>query len=113
MNKNVYIAVFSSQERHFDDFERSYLPLFHTVFGVYEDMGDAVNDVYRYFFNKEEDGYEMVEINCWQNEHGDVIGHSFTINYTDSKHGGYAVYNLDIETETVYKKGFSKFNSCQ
>lgn len=35
MKDKVYIAVFSSQERNFDECEYSHLPLFHTIFGVY------------------------------------------------------------------------------
>ena len=51
MKEEVCVAVFTAQDRHFDEFDRSYLPLFHSIYGVYEDMNDALNDVYTFLYS--------------------------------------------------------------
>ncbi len=107
--EKVYIAVFSSQERNFDECEYSRLPLFHTIFGVYESMDDALGDVYDYFYNMYGDQYEETDHTPFRDEQGVVFGHEFTFKYTDRKFGGYALYTLQVEAAEVYPKGFSNY----
>lgn len=95
MNKGIYIAAFSSQVRHYDEFEQSYLPLFHTIYGVYENIDDALRDAYALIYSESEK-YELIEEHRFTNEHGGVFGSEFVFKYTDSKHGGYAICKLPL-----------------
>ncbi|MBO5080395.1 MAG: hypothetical protein J6B82_05885 [Bacteroidaceae bacterium] len=108
MKEEICVAVFTAQDRHFDEFDRSYLPLFHSIYGVYEDMNDALNDVYTFLYSGNEEEYEVIEEHSLVSDKGEYYGHEFTFKYTDKKYGGYALYELLVQKESVYGKGYSR-----
>lgn len=95
----VYIAVFTKQERHFDECERGYLPLFHSVFCVSEDKNTVLNRIYEEFYN--EGKYEILETTYVICDDGDGEV-KFTIKYTDKRHNDvYAIYELEVLKEFI------------
>ena len=108
MKKQVCVAVFTAQDRHFDECECSYLPLFHSIYGVYEDMNDALNDVYTFLYSGNEEKYEVIEEHSLVSDKWENYGYEFTFKYTDKKYGGYALYELLVQKEPVYEKGDSR-----
>lgn len=108
MKEEVCVVVFTSQDRHFDEFEYSYLPSFHSIFGVYEDMNDALNDVYAFLYSGNEEKYEVIKEDSLVSDKGEYYGYEFTFKYTDKKYGGYALYELLVQKEPVYGKGDSR-----
>ena len=102
MTDIVYVAVFSRQEYHYDEEGRSYLPKPYTVFGVYESMNDALDEVCRHFYGDKQDSYTELDSCCTLNN-GEVIGYNYTFKYEDKKYGGYAIYDLEISKEYVTK----------
>lgn len=108
MKEEVSVAVFTSQNRCFDEFELSYLPLFHPIFGVYEDMDDALNDVCAFLYSDNKEKYEVIEDHYLVTDNGKIFGREFTFKYSDKKYGGYALYELLVQKESVYGKGYPK-----
>ncbi|MBR4043115.1 MAG: hypothetical protein IKJ10_00520 [Bacteroidaceae bacterium] len=108
MKEEVCVAVFTAQDRHFDECECSHLPLFHSIFGVYEDMNDALDDVYAYLYSDNGEKYEVIEERCVSSDKMEGFGREFTFKYTDKKYGGYALYELLVQKESVYGKGDSR-----
>lgn len=108
MKEEVCVAVFTAQDRHFDECECSHLPLFHSIFGVYKDMNDALDDVYAYLYSDNRDKYEVIGDRRCVSDNMEVFGHEFTFKYTDKKYGGYALYELLVQKEPVYEKGDSR-----
>ena len=94
----VYIAVFSNQERNFDEFGHGYLPLFHPVFKISHDKNKVLDEVYRHFYA--DDSYEVTEEVCSIHDDGDN-GYTFTIKYNDRTSDAHAVYTLDILKEFI------------
>lgn len=98
MDNIVYVAVFTRQDRVFDDTERSYLPLFYSVLGVYKDFESAFTAACEVVY-----GDKMSEVDsCYSfNDRGETIGHSWTFRYDYDKYGGYALYELEISKEYI------------
>ena len=94
----IYIAVFSSQERHFDEFGHGYLPLFHTVFRLSYDKDKVLGDVYSTFYSY--DNYEIIEEIQSVHEDGDN-GMTLTFRYNDRNSDAYAIYTLEVMKEFI------------
>lgn len=95
----VYIAVFTKQERHFDEFEHGYLPLFHTVFCVSDDKNIVLNRIYKEFYD--EGKYEILDTIYARCDDGDDEI-TFTIKYTDKRYNDvYAIYELEVLKEFI------------
>lgn len=101
-NKEIYVAVFSSQDREFDECGYGYLPLFNPVFGVYEDLWDAISNVSKYLH--EHDEYEILEDTGSSDGNGHTIGWSYTFRYEDKATGAFGLYELEILAEYIHKK---------
>ena len=96
----VYIAVFTKQERHFDECERGYLPLFHSVFCVSDNKNVVLNRIYKEFYDDDK-GYEIIdETNARCDDGDDEL--TFTIKYTDKRYNDvYAIYELEVLKEFI------------
>lgn len=95
----VYIAVFTKQERHFDECGRGYLPLFHSVFCVSDNKNVVLNRIYEEFYN--EDKYEILDTTYAICDDGDGEV-TFTIKYTDKRNNDvYAIYELEVLKEFI------------
>ena len=93
----VYIAVFTKQERHFDEFGHGYLPLFHSVFCVSDDKNTVLNRIYE-FYNE---GYEFLDAIYARCDDGDDEI-TLTIKYTDKRYNDvYAIYKLEVLKEFI------------
>lgn len=93
----IYIAVFTKQERNFNDFEEGYLPLFHSVFCVSCDKNVILNRIYKEFYD--ESKYEVLDTTYARCKDGDDEV-TFTIKYTDKRYNDvYAIYTLEVTTE--------------
>ena len=101
--KKVYVAVFSVQDREFDECGRGYLPLFNPVFGVYERLTDAINAVCELIYSDKEK-YDVLDDTSCVDENGNLIGWEYTFSYTDKDTGAHGFYELRISTEYITPK---------
>ena len=101
--KKVYTAVFTSQDREFDEFGKGYLPLFDSVFGIYEDMWDAISAVCD-FLHSNDRGYEVVEDARCSDGEGHTIGWTYTFRYEDKNTGAFALYEMEISEHYITPK---------
>lgn len=93
----VYIAVFTEQERHFDEFGHGYLPLFHSVLCVSDDKNTVLNRVYQFY----DEGYEILDAIYARCDDGDNEI-TLTIKYTDKRYNNvYAIYKLEVLKEFI------------
>ena len=102
MNK-VYAAIFTSQNREFDECGHGYLPLFHSVFGIYENLWDAISEVSRFLYSEHKE-YEVIEDCRSSDENGNTIGYNFTFRYKDKNTGAFGLYEIEISTEYITPK---------
>ena len=102
-NKRVYTAVFTSQDRQFDECGRGNLPLFHSVFGIYENMWDAISDVSKFLYSEHEE-YEVLEECPCTDGYGKHIGQSYTFRYEDKNTGAFGLYEIEISEEYITPK---------
>ena len=102
-NKRVYTAVFTNQDRQFDECGRGYLPLFHSVFGIYEEMWDAITAVSEFLYSEHKE-YEVLEDCACTDGKGQHIGQSYTFRYEDKNTGASAIYEIDITEEYITPK---------
>ena len=103
MNK-IYAAVFTSQDRTFDECGRGYLPLFNSVFGIYEDMWDAITAVSRFLYSDNKEKYEVLEDIWCSDDKGQTIGHAWTFRYEDKNTGAFGLYEIEVSTEFITPK---------
>lgn len=94
----IYIAVFSDQKRHFDEFGHGYLPLFYPVFKLSYDKSKVLDAVYRSFYS--DDSYEIIEEIHSAYEDGDNRM-TLTFRYNDKDSGAYAIYTLEVIREFI------------
>lgn len=99
----VYTAIFTSQDRQFDECGRGYLPLFHSVFGIYENMWDAISDVSKFLYSEHKE-YEVLEDCACTNEKSQHIGQSYIFRYEDKNTGAYGLYEIEISEEYITPK---------
>lgn len=93
MSKPLYIAVFSNQEKNYNDFGEGYLPSFHPVFSVSHDKNVVVDEIFSRFYNKED--YEITEFSGYDE-------YTFTIKYTDKRYKDvYAIYTLEVLKDVI------------
>ena len=76
--------------RHFDEFERSYLPYMNEIFGVFKSKKEATEAVGRYFGSDE---YEWI----FNNDECPYCDELFK--YVDKEYGGVAYYGIFYHTE--------------
>ena len=76
--------------RHFDEFEYSYLPYMHEIFGVFKSKKEAVDAVWRTFGSDE---YEWI-LNNDECPYCDEL-----FKYEDKRYGGVAYYGIFYHTE--------------
>lgn len=100
----IYAAVFSNQIRTFDECGRGYLPLFHSVFGIYEDMRDAITAVSKFLYSDHKEEYEVLEDIWCSDEKGQTIGYVWTFRYEDKNTGAFGLYEIEISTEFITPK---------
>lgn len=103
MNR-IYAAVFTSQDRNFDECGYGYLPTFHSVFGIYEDMWDAISAVSKFLYSDHKEEYEVLEDSPSLNGEGKTIGHTWTFRYEDKRTGAFGLYEIEVSTEFVTPK---------
>lgn len=99
----VYAAIFTTQDREFDECGHGYLPLFHSVFGIYEDMSDAYHDVCNFLYN----GFYKVEVTeeyYHSDDYGNTIGYSYTFKYKDPDTEAVGTYQLEIREGYITPK---------
>lgn len=102
MNR-IYVAVFTNQDRTFDEFGRGYLPLFHSVFGIYEDMWDAISAVSKFLYSDNKE-YDVLENNPCSDGEGRTIGYTWTFRYEDKSTGAFGLYEIEVSTEFITQK---------
>mgnify|MGYP006992064537 FL=1 len=102
--KEVYVAVFTNQDRNFDEFGHGYLPLFHSIYGIYEDKWDAINAVSKFLYSDNKEEYEVLEDAPCQNGEGITIGHTWTFRYEDKRTGAFGLYEIEVSTEYITTK---------
>lgn len=79
--------------RHFDEFEYSYLPYMHEIFGVYKSKKEAVDAVWSVFGT--DDKYE-IEFDKDECPFCDEL-----FKYEDKKYGGVAYYGIFYHVEHI------------
>lgn len=109
MTAIIYTATFISQEKFFDDCQRSYLPTFVPVFGIYEDKDDAYNDVWSFINSYPDDKLELLEHRAITGDKGVELGQGFILKYFDKTFGGYALYELEVMKNFIIRKGKTKY----
>ena len=102
-NKQVYVAVFTSQDRQFDECGRGNLPLFHSIYGIYENMWDAITAVSEFLYSEHKE-YEVLEDCEYTNGKGQHIGQSYTFRYEDKNTGAFGLYEIEISKEYITPK---------
>lgn len=99
----IWIVTVESH-RFFDEFERSYLPLFNPVFGVYSSEHEANEAIWRHFGDEKYEYMDNDDEVC--DRDGSYIYHDEAFKYTDKEHGGYAIYGIHISEEVLnFNKG--------
>ena len=78
--------------RHFDEFEYSYLPYMHEIFGVFKSKKEATEAVWRSFGSDE---YEWI----FNNDECPYCDELFK--YEDKEYGGVAYYGIFYHTEYI------------
>lgn len=78
--------------RHFDEFEHSYLPYMHEIFGVFKSKKEATEAVWRFFGD---DKYE-IEFDKDECPYCDEL-----FKYVDKEYGGVAYYGIFYHTEYI------------
>ena len=79
--------------RHFDEFEHSYLPYMHEIFGVFKSKKEAVDAVWSVF------GTDEYEIEFEKIDECPYCDELFR--YEDKEYGGVAYYGIFYHTEHV------------
>ena len=93
-DRQKVIVVTIESRRYFDECERSYLPLYKTVFGVYKSKENALKDVWKSFGS--------YEINLdYLDENGEYMDFDDSFKFIDETYGGYAIYCVKYSEETV------------
>lgn len=91
-NNIIYIAVFTAQEKNYDDECKSWMPTFDSILCASHDE----NAVYNVVFKTVHDNRYSILDTTWYNNY-DGIGESvFTFRYTDQSFGGYCDYTLEV-----------------
>lgn len=102
--KEVYVAVFTNQDRNFDEFGHGYLPLFHPIYGIYEDKWDAISAVSKFLYSDHKEEYEVLEDTSCLDGEGRTIGHTWTFRYEDKRTGAFGLYEIEVSTEYITSK---------
>ena len=98
----IYTVFFTNQDREFVWSGRQ-LPLFDSLFGIYEDMSDAYHDVCNFLYN----GFYKVEVTeeyYHSDEYGNTIGYSYTFKYKDPDTEAVGTYQLEIREGYITPK---------
>lgn len=79
--------------KYFDECQRSFLPDFHKVFGVYRTKDEAMGALYSTFYNEKGEyepmtDNELVELGCSD-------GYDEAFKYEDKEYGGFAIYGIE------------------
>lgn len=99
----VYTAVFTTQDREFDECGHGHLPLFHSVFGIYEELWDAISAVSHFLYSEHKDFVVLEDCPC-SDENGYTIGYSYTFTYEDKNTGAFGYYEIEISEEYITHK---------
>ena len=98
----VYAAVFTTQDRKLDECGHGYLPRFNAIFGIYENLWDAIGEVSKYLYDHEE--YEILEDTPSTDDKGNTIGWNYTFSYADKHTSAFGYYELEIIGEYITPK---------
>ena len=99
----VYVAVFTNQDRQFDECGRGHLPLFNPVLGVYEDLWDAINAVCKFLYTDHKE-FEVLDDTSCVDEKGNTIGWEYNFSYKDKNTSASAYYEIQIIAEYITPK---------
>lgn len=98
----VYTVFFTNQDRE-SVWSGKSLPLFDSLFGIYEDMSDAYHDVCNFLYN----GFYKVEVTeeyYHSDDYGNTFGYSYTFKYKDPDTEAVGTYQLEIREGYITPK---------
>lgn len=98
----VYTAIFTNQDREFV-WSGKQLPLFDSLFGIYEELSDAYHDVCKFLYENS-NKYEVTEEYYHSDEYGNTIGYSYVFNYKDPETWAVGTYQLEIREGYITPK---------
>ena len=99
----VYTAVVKKQIKFFDPQGIGFIPSFDTILGVYEDMCDAIDDVYDTLCSKNR-RMETGKNNPIVDKNGNTVGFDYIFRYEDKETGASAFYEIEIKEQIITPK---------
>ena len=92
--KKVYVVIISNQDYHFDDEQKSHLPEFRPVLGVYKNFNTAHKKVFLTFQDENSCKYEELRAD----------GNTYEYKYTDKEYGGYVIYTVQVCEQSIVEE---------
>ena len=103
--KKVYVVVISNQDYHFDDEQKSHLPEFRPVLGVYKDFNTAHKIVFLTFQDENSCKYEELRADGNTYEYNIRTRNMEGMSYTPSKCVSKVLWNkIEIRKQLSYGK---------
>lgn len=98
----VYTAIFTNQDREFV-WSGKQLPLFDSLFGIYEELWDAVSAVSHFLYSEHKEFVVLEDCPC-SDGNGHTIGYSYTFTYKDKNTGAFGHYEIEIREGYITPK---------